>query len=183
MSRILGSFCKRVLRSAVSFPVIVTRQYLPQVLKRDICNLITKPLDHCSTFLLVYFLSYLHDGNFGERRLLSWRNFHSKSLLSPISALPRADIPLLAYTWKIKTVSAESISGKLGCLSFKMFYIRKPQTINENSTTYRTPCRRNTFFALFIVDVKKLLDLIYGPTKTDLCIISLYFWLPSIEMV
>ena len=30
---------------------------------------------------------------------------------------------------------------------------------------------------------KKLLDLIYGPTKTNLCIISLYFWLPSIEMV
>lgn len=33
VSRILGPFCKRVLRSAASFPVIMTQQYLPQFLR------------------------------------------------------------------------------------------------------------------------------------------------------
>ena len=112
--------------------------------------------------------------------------FLSESPLSPISALPRADMPLMAYTLKMKTVSEESIRRKLGCVNFKIVYIRKHKTFGENSKTYWTSFRRNTFFffALFIVGVKKPLDLIYGPTKTDLCIIiSLYFWLPSIETV
>ena len=89
----------------------------------------------------------------------------------------------MAYTWKIKTASAESIRGKLGCMSFKIFYIRKRRPLVKTQQPIELHLGEILFFALFIVGVKKLLDLNYGPMKTDLCIISLYFWLPSIEMV
>ena len=94
-------------------------------------------------------------------------------------------MPLLAYTLKMKTVSEESIRRKLGCVNFKIFYIHKHKPLVKTEKPIELHSGKILFFfALFIVGVKKLLDLTYGPTKTDLCIIiSLYFWLPSIETV
>ena len=87
----------------------------------------------------------------------------------------------------MKTISEESIRCKLGCVNFKIFCIRKHKPLVKT----QQPIELHPgeiffllFFALFIVGVKKLLDLIYGPTKSDLCIIiSLYFLLSSIETV
>ena len=56
-----------------------------------------------------------------------------------------------------------------------MFYIRKHRPLVKTQQTIELHSGEIHFFALFIVSVKKLLHLIYGPTKTDLCIISLYF--------
>ena len=56
-----------------------------------------------------------------------------------------------------------------------MFYIRKHRPLVKTQQTIELHSGEIHFFALFIVGVKKLLDLIYGPTKTYLCIISLYF--------
>ena len=95
-------------------------------------------------------------------------------------------MPLLAYTLKMKTVSEESIRRKLGCVNFKIFYIHKHKPLGKTEKPIELHSGEILFFffALFIVGVKKLLDLTYGPTKTDLCIIiSLYFWLPLIETV
>ena len=50
MSRILSPFRKRVLQSAVNFPVIVTQQYLTQFLKMEIWNLIPEPSVYFSMF-------------------------------------------------------------------------------------------------------------------------------------
>ena len=95
-------------------------------------------------------------------------------------------MPLLAYTLKMTTVSEESIGRKLGCVNFKIFYIHKHKPLVKTEKKLLNFIQAKYFFSfeLFIVGVKKLLDLTYGPTKTDLCIIiSLYFWLPSIETV
>ena len=144
--------------------------------------MITETLDHFSKFFLVHILSCLRDGNGGEKRFLSQRNYHSESPLSPISALPRADVPLLAYTLKMKTISEESIRCRLGCVNFKIFCIREHKPLVKTQQPIELHPGEIYFF--FIVGVKKLLDLIYGPTKSDVCIIiSLYFLLPSIETV
>ena len=45
-----NSFRKRVLQSAVNFPVIVTQQYLTPLLKMEIGSLIPEPPVYFSTF-------------------------------------------------------------------------------------------------------------------------------------
>ena len=84
----------------------------------------------------------------------------------------------------MKTISEENIRCKLGCVNFKIFCIRKHKPLVKTQQPIELHPGEILFFALFIVSVKKLLDLIYGPTKSDLCIIiSLYFLLSSIETV
>ena len=83
----------------------------------------------------------------------------------------------------MKTVSEESIRRKLGCVNFKIFYIRKHKPWKLKNLLNFIQAK-SFFFCVIHRWREKLLDLIYGPTKTDLfIIISLYFWLPSIEMV
>lgn len=84
----------------------------------------------------------------------------------------------------MKTISEESIRCKLGCVKFKIFCIRKHKPLVKTQQPIELHPNEILFFALFILGVKKLLDLIYGPTKSDKCIIiSLLFLLPSIETV
>ena len=82
----------------------------------------------------------------------------------------------------MKTISEESIRCKLGCVKFKIFCIRKHKPLVKTQQPIELHPNEILFFAL--LGMKKLLDLIYGPTKSDICIIiSLLFLLPSIETV
>ena len=144
MSRILGPFRKRVLQFAASFPVIVTQKYLSQFSKRDVWNL---------NLLLIFLRS---SWSITHRVCIMTIVEREDSVLEKIifvsqqwapSAL-RADVSLFVYTWKMKTVSEESIRGRLGYLNFKIPYIRRTQTSRENSTTFQTPYRRK--YPLFL---------------------------------
>ena len=58
-------------------------------------------------------------------------------------------MPLLAYTLKMKTVSEESIRRKLGCVNFKIFYIRKHKPLVKTGNLLNFIQAKYFFFVFF----------------------------------